>query len=323
MSSTLSPNRKVAIVGAGAVGSTFAYALLQSGLADEIALLDLNRDHAQGQVLDLVHGLPFTRPAAVHVGDSKDYADANVIVITAGAKQQPGESRINLLRRNAEIITAIMHEICAQKSQAVVVVVSNPVDILTCVALKSSGWARGRIIGSGTVLDSARLRYLLSQHCGVDARNIHAYVLGEHGDSEVAAWSMTHIAGMQMDDYCAVCGKCADSWRDERQKLADEVRDSAYHIINYKGATYHAIGLALVRVVGAILRNEHSVLTVSTLLAGEYDLHDVCLSVPCIVSRAGLERIIVGRLSNEERRALQASATILKQTLTDLASGNE
>lgn len=323
MSKSLSPNRKVVIVGAGAVGSTFAYALLQSGLADEIALLDANQDQAQGQVLDLVHGLALTPPTVVHVGAPKDYADANVIVITAGTKQQAGEPRINLLRRNAGIIKTLMSEICEQKSQAMVVIVSNPVDILTYVALKHSGWVRGRIIGSGTVLDSARLRYLLSQHCGVAARNIHAYVLGEHGDSEVAIWSMSHIAGMHIDDYCVVCGKCASTWRAERQKLAEKVRDSAYHIINYKGATYYAIGLALVRIVAAILRNEHSVLTVSTLLEGEYGLNDVCLSVPCIVSRSGLENIIVGRLTNEEQRALQASALILKQTLVDLTSGDE
>jgi L-lactate dehydrogenase len=308
-------NRKIVVVGAGAVGSTFTYALLQSGLAEEIALLDANTDQAKGQVLDIVHGLPFTPPVHIHVGDVKDYADAHIIVITAGAKQGPGESRLKLLQRNADIIRTIMEDICKQKSQAVVIIVSNPVDVLTYVALKHSGWPRERIIGSGTMLDSARFQYLLSEHCGVDTRNIHAYVLGEHGDSEVAAWSMTHIAGVQIDDYCAICGKCGSAWHEEQQKIADAVRDSAYHIINYKGATYYGIGLALIRIVGAILRNERSILTISLLLNGEYGLKDVCLSVPCVMSRSGVNRIITANLSDDELKALRQSADILKKTI--------
>jgi L-lactate dehydrogenase len=311
-------NRKVVIVGAGDVGSTFAYALMQSGLADEIALLDVNRDHARGQVLDLLHGLPFSRPTTIHVGDASDYADAHVVVVTAGSKQKPDESRLDLLQRNASIINSIMDDICGQSSRAIVVMVSNPVDILTHVALAHSGWPRERIIGSGTVLDSARFRYLLSEHCGVATRNIHAYVLGEHGDSEVAAWSMTHIAGMPIDDYCVVCRKCDADWLGEREQIARAVRESAYHIINYKGATYYAIGLALVRIVGAILRNERGVLTVSTRLDGEYGLDDVCLSVPCILSRQGVERIITAELSDSEQEALGHSADVLKKTLADL-----
>ena len=188
--------RKVAVVGAGAVGSTFAYALAQSGTAEEIAILDLNQDLAKGQVLDLAHGLPFYPNVQIKAGTAQDYADAHVIVITAGAAQRPGESRLDLLQRNARIIESIVDEIKVQDSQAVIMVVSNPVDVLTYVAQRRAGWARGRVIGSGTVLDSARLRYLLSQHCDVDVHNVHAYVLGEHGDSEFAAWSMTHIAGM-------------------------------------------------------------------------------------------------------------------------------
>jgi L-lactate dehydrogenase len=189
------------------------------------------------------------------------------------------------------------------------------------VAIRHSGWGPARIVGSGTVLDSARFRYLLSRHCDVDARNVHAYILGEHGDSEVAAWSMTHVAGMHIDDYCTVCGKCGTAWREERRKIAEAVRDSAYHIINYKGATYYAIGLALVRIVGAVLRNEHSVLTVSTMLSGDYGLEDVCLSVPCIVSRNGVERVITAKLTDEESQALRRSANTLKETLAALETG--
>ncbi len=311
-------DRKTVIVGAGDVGAAFAYALLQSGTAESIVLVDARQAQAEGQASDLAHGLPFTPSTVVRAGSREDYADASVIVITAGAKQKPGESRLDLLKRNILIMDGIVDEITASKSEAVIVVVTNPVDVLTFAALKRSRWPRNRIIGSGTVLDSARFRHLLSMHCGVDVRNVHAYILGEHGDSEVPIWSMTHLAGMAMDDYCPACHKCGD-WPQERAKIVTAVRNSAYHIINAKGSTCYAIGLALVRIVGAILRDEHSVLTVSTLLDGEYGLKDVCLSVPCIVSQSGIQRLIVGQLTDEERRDLQASAAVLKKTLNDLA----
>jgi L-lactate dehydrogenase len=313
--------RKVVIVGAGAVGSTFAYALAQSGVADEIVLTDMDRDLAQGQVLDLAHGLPFYPNVQISAGTALDYRDAHVIVITAGSKQHPGESRLNLLQRNARIIESIMDEIQAQGSQAVVVVTSNPVDVLTYVAQQRVKWPRGRVIGSGTVLDSARLRYLLSRHCGVDVHNVHAYVLGEHGDSEFAAWSMTHIAGMHKDDYCPMCGKCED-WEDERQKIEEEVRTSAYHIIGYKGATYFAVGQALVRIVSAIVRNEKSVLPVSTVLDGEYGLREVSLGVPAIVGEAGVERVFHSDLPAAEQAALERSAGILKQAIAQLGEAH-
>jgi L-lactate dehydrogenase len=309
--------RKVVVVGAGAVGSTFAYALAQSGLADEIAILDLNHELAAGQVLDLAHGLPFFPSVQIHEGQTGDYADAQIVVVTAGAKQRPGESRLDLLQRNAAIVESIVDDVVQQGSQGVIVVVSNPVDVLTYVALRRSGWARGRVIGSGTVLDSARFRYLLSQHCAVDVRSVHAYILGEHGDSELAAWSLTHIGGLSMDEYCPICGQCGD-WDGERAALLEEVRRSAYHIIDYKGATYYAIGMALVRIAGAILRNQRSVLTVSTLLEGEYGLRDVCLSVPCIVSQAGAERVLEARLPPEEAQALSRSAAVLQGALAQL-----
>ena len=314
--------RKVVVVGAGDVGAAFAYALLQSGIAESIVLIDRRQEQAAGQALDLAHGLPFVPATVVRAGIADDYADASVIVITAGAKQNPGESRLDLLKRNARIVGQIAHEIATRKSPAVVVVVSNPVDILTRVALEKTGWPRNRIIGSGTVLDSARFRHLLSQHCGVDAKNVHAYILGEHGDSEFPAWSMTHLAGMSMDDYCPACHKCG-TWMEERSRIVQEVRDSAYHIIDAKGSTCYAVGLALVRIVGAILRNEHSVLTVSTRLDGEYGLEDVCLSVPCLVSQAGIERIIMGRLTDVEQQALHASASVLKDRYRELAVAPE
>ena len=310
-------SRKVVIVGAGTVGSSFAFALAQKGLADEITLLDANRDLAAGQVLDLAHGLPFYPPVQIHVGEKRDYADANIIVITAGAKQNPGETRLNLLQRNTVLIESIVDEIVSENSQAILVIVSNPVDILTYVALKRSGWPKSRVIGSGTVLDSARFRYLISQHCNVDVGNVHAYILGEHGDSEFAAWSMTNVAGIPIDEYCPMCGACED-WSEQLANITREVKESAYHIINYKGATYYAIGMALIRIVGAILQDQRSVLAVSTLLEGEYGIHDVCLGIPTVVGQYGAEKIVEAPLIASEQEALEQSARILQKTLKDL-----
>lgn len=314
---TLWKSRKVVIVGAGAVGSTFAYALAQKGIADQICLIDVNPGFAEGQALDLAHGLPFYPAVQIRAGDKRDFADAQVIVVTAGAKQAPGESRLNLLQRNAAIIESLVDEIVEQKSQAVLVLATNPVDILTYVALKRSGWSKGRVIGSGTVLDSARFRYLISQHCKVDVGNVHAYILGEHGDSEVAAWSMTHVAGVSIDNYCPECGKCRD-WHGERERIAQQVKESAYHIINYKGATYFGIGMSLVRIVGTILQDQNSVLTVSTYLEGEYGLNDVCLGIPSIVGQGGVKRIVETELYPEEQSALERSAQTLKDGISSL-----
>jgi L-lactate dehydrogenase len=314
---TLWKSRKVVIVGAGAVGSTFAYALAQKGIADQICLIDANADFAEGQALDLAHGLPFYPAVQIRAGDKRDYADAQVIVVTAGAKQVPGESRLNLLQRNTAIIESIVDEIVEQKSQAVLVLATNPVDILTYVALKRSGWSKGRVIGSGTVLDSARFRYLISQHCKVDVGNVHAYILGEHGDSEVAAWSMTHVAGVPIDNYCPQCGKCSN-WHGERERIVQQVKESAYHIINYKGATYFGIGMSLVRIVGTILQDRNSVLTVSTYLEGEYGLHDVCLGIPSIIGQGGVKRIVETELYPEEQTALERSAQTLKDGIASL-----
>ncbi len=310
-------SRKVVVVGTGAVGATFCYALAQSGLADEVALIDQNRDLAQGQVLDLADGQPFFPSVQFHVGEPEDYADANVIVMTAGARQAPGETRLDLLRKNASIVSNVARDIAESGSKAVLLVVTNPVDVLTHVAARRIGWERGRVLGSGTVLDSARFRSILSRHCNVDAHNVHGYILGEHGDSEFAAWSMTNVAGMPIDQYCPVCDKCGD-WAAEREKIEQQVRDSAYHIIDYKGATCFAVGLALVRIVGAILRGQRSVLTVSTMLKGEYGLDDVCLSLPCLVSERGVERIIKAALAAKEREALSRSASVLKKVIADL-----
>ena len=317
---TIQNSRKVVIVGAGDVGSTFAFALAQSGLANEIALIDKNLDLARGQALDLVHGQAFFPTVSIHRGRDSDYADAGLIVITAGAAQKPGESRLDLLRKNAGIIRTIMDDILRQESSGVVVVVSNPVDVLTHVALRHSGWDRGRVIGSGTVLDSARLRYLLSDYYRTDVHNVHAYVLGEHGDSELTAWSMTNVAGIGVEEF-HLLHKTGDDWKTKKLELEKCVRDSAYHIIDYKGATYYAVALALVRIAGAILRRQNSVLTVSVRLEGEFGLQDVCLSVPCLLSGSGVQNILEGRLETGELEALKDSAGVLKEAIRQLGTG--
>lgn len=310
--------RKVVVVGAGSVGATYCYALAQSGLADEIVLIDRNNDLLQGQVLDLVHGQPFFPTVNIRAGTPEDYADAKLVVITAGAAQKPGETRLQLLQKNSEIVGGIAEDIAAHHCEGVMLVVSNPVDVLTYVALKRSGWERSRVIGSGTVLDSARFRHLLGDHCGVDVHNVHAYMLGEHGDSEFAAWSMTHVAGISIDEYCPACGKCSD-WESKRQIIEQQVRDSAYHIINYKGSTHYAVGLALVKISEAILRGQSSVLSVSVLLEGEFGLNDVCLSVPVILSDKGVNKIIKSPLTATEINALTRSADILKLSIKSLS----
>src|SRR5664280_2519173 len=292
-------SRKVVIIGAGAVGATYCYALAQSGLADEIVLTDRNEDLMKGQVLDLGHGQSFFPTVSIRSGNIDDCADAQIVLITAGAAQKPGETRLELIKRNAAIVGTIAEDITKSGCNGIMLIVSNPVDILTYVALKRSGWEKGRVIGSGTVLDSSRFRYLISKHCNVDVHNVHAYILGEHGDSEFAAWSMTNIAGISIDEYCPVCSNCSD-WKNQRRLIEEQVRDSAYHIINYKGSTQFAVGLALVRITGAILRSQNTILSVSTLVESEFGIKDICLSVPCVVSDSGVTRIIESPLSLEE-----------------------
>ncbi len=308
-------------MGAGAVGSTFAYTLAQSGLADEIALIDKNENLVQGQVLDLAHGQPFFPTVTIHAGDPSDYADAQLIVLTAGATQQSGETRLHLLEKNVAVVRAVVSDILKQNSKAVMLVVTNPVDVMTYVAQKLTGWNRERIFGSGTVLDSARLRHMLSVYCGVDVHNVHGYILGEHGDTEFAAWSMSNIAGMQINSYCPVCGRCID-WAGERTRIEQKVRESAYHIIDYKGATSFAIGLTLVRITAAVLRGQRSIFSVSTSLDGEFGIHDVCLSVPCIVSEEGIVRIVESDLPENEQTQLFASAIVLKEAINQLDKDN-
>jgi len=306
-------SRRVVIVGAGMVGSSFAYALLFNGAASEIVLVDLNRRRAEGEAMDLNHGLAFIpRPTLVRAGDYTDCREAAVVVVAAGVAQREGESRLDLVRRNSQAFSQIIPRIVEQAGpQTVLLIVTNPVDILSYVSWRLSGWAPGRVIGSGTVLDSARFRFLLSQHCRVDARSVHAYVIGEHGDSEVAVWSLTNIAGVRLSDYCPACGRSCPT--EHKEEIFTQVRQAAYEIIARKGATYYGIGLSLLTIVESILGDQNRVLTVSTLMRGEQGVDDIYLSLPCIVNRQGVARVIPLPLSGEEQEAFRHSAQALRQ----------
>ena len=311
-------SRKVVIVGAGAVGSGFAFALAQAGIAEEIVLVDVNADLAKGQALDLAHGAPFYPPVAIRADVAPEaYRQAAIVVVTAGKAQAgPGQSRLELLQINSKIVSSIVADIQAVNPDAIVLIATNPVDILTHIARIKTNWPRGRILGSGTVLDSARFRWLLAEHCGISPKNIHASILGEHGDSEFAAWSLVHVGGLPMDDYCSVCRKCDFIHR--RPQILEQVRRSAYHIIGYKGSTSFGVAMAMTHIVRAILRNERHVMTVSAPLEGEYGLNDVTLGIPCVVGANGIEEIIQARLSPEEMQELAHSAQILKDSLAQL-----
>ena len=311
-------SRKVVVVGAGAVGSGFAFALAQSGIAEEIVLVDVNADLAKGQALDLAHGAPFYRPVNIHADVAPEaYRNAAIVVVTAGKAQAgPNQSRLDLMQINAKIVTSIVADVQAVNPDAIMLIATNPVDILTHVARLRTNWPRGRILGSGTVLDSARFRWLLAEHCGISPQNVHASILGEHGDSEFAAWSLVHVGGLPMDDYCTVCRKCDFIHR--RPQILEQVRRSAYHIIGYKGSTSFGVAMAMTQIVRAILRNERRVMTVSAPLEGEYGLNDVTLGIPCVVGAGGIEDIIEARLTPEEMQELAHSAQILRDNLAQL-----
>lgn len=306
-------NTKISIIGAGFVGSSTAFALMNSGLATEIVIVDINKEKAEGEAMDLAHGVSFVKPLTIKSGDYKDTFDSDIVIITAGAAQKPGETRLDLISKNYKIMNSIVPEVVKYNPNAILLVVSNPVDILTYIVYKLSGLPKERVIGSGTVLDTSRFKYMLSEHFNVDARNIHTYIMGEHGDSEIATWSITNIAGMGVDDYCkAKCNKCEGAIN---LHIDDQVKNAAYEIIKRKGATYYAVALAIKRIVEAILRDENSILTVSSLLNGEYGIKDIYLGVPTIVGSSGVKDIIEVPLSYGELENLKSSASKLKESL--------
>lgn len=307
---------RIAIVGAGNVGATFAHALMLSGLAAEIVLIDQNRAKAEGEAMDLNHAVPLVQPARIWAGDYKDCAGAAVTVITAGSAQRPGETRLDLLQRNAAIFKQIITAVVENNPTGLLLIATNPVDILTYVAWKISGLPAQRVLGSGTILDTARFRYLLSQHFGVDPRSVHAFIIGEHGDSEVPVWSLANIAGMRLPHYCEANGLNCDE--QILEEIFKQTRDAAYEIIEKKGATYYAIAAGLVTLIQAILRDQNSVLSVSNYIEDYYGIQDVYLSLPSIVDRGGVERMLKLTLDEREIDGLQKSARLLKQTLDQL-----
>lgn len=308
--------KKVTVIGAGFVGSTTAYTLMISGLVSELVLIDINKDKAEGEVMDLNHGMQFVRPVRVQHGDYSDCAGSDIIIISAGANQKPGETRIDLVHRNTAIFKSIIKEIKKFNNNCILLVVTNPVDILTYVTWKLSGFPAGKVIGSGTVLDTARFRFLLGQHANIDPRNVHAYIIGEHGDTEVAAWSLTNIAGMSMDEYCKSCNQCEGQL--SKYEIYDDVRNAAYEIIERKGATYYAVALAVKRIVEAIVRDENSILTVSSLLEDRHGVSDVCLSIPTVVNRNGIARVLDLPLDDEEVMLFRKSAASVKEVISGL-----
>lgn len=307
---------KIAVIGAGAVGSTTAYTLLLGGLFSEIVLIDIDRKKAEGDALDMAHGVSLVKPVSVYAGDYSDCRDADIAVITAGAPQSGTQTRLDLLRENAELYKKIVKSIMEYApSDIILMPVSNPVDILTYVTYKLSGLPKNRVLGSGTVLDTSRLKYLISRKTGVDARSCHTYIIGEHGDSEVAAWSVTNIGGMTMNEFCRHTGKCG---LNDLDGMYGEVKNSAYEIISKKGATYYAIAVAVARICECIAGDEGSILTVSGIFDGEYGISGVALSVPTMVGGNGVERIFEVPFSKEEMKGLYNSASTLSELLREI-----
>ena len=307
--------RKVAVIGCGFVGAATAFSLMESGLFSEMVLIDADRDRAEGEALDISHGLPFAQPMKIYAGDYDDIADAAIVIITAGANQKPGETRLDLVHKNVGIFKTIIPEIAKRNFPGILLIVSNPVDILTYAALKLSGFPENRVLGSGTVLDTARLKYNLGEHLGIDSRSVHAFIIGEHGDSELAAWSSATVSGVPLNDFCEMRGHYNHDEATER--IGESVKNSAYEIIKKKKATYFGVAMAVRRICEAIVRDEKSILPVSNLMHGEFGITDVALSMPAIVGENGVEKLVPISLDDEELEKLRESADTLKKILKD------
>ena len=315
MSREVNP-RKAAVIGCGFVGSATAFTLMQSRLFSELVLLDVNMEKADGEAKDIAHGIPFAGQMKIYAGTYDDAADAAIIIITAGANQKPGETRLDLVQKNTAIYQSIIPEIVKRDFGGILLIVSNPVDILTYVALKLSGLPENRVLGSGTVLDTARLKYALGEHLGVDSRSVHSFIIGEHGDSEIAAWSSTNVSGIPLNDFCEMRGHFNhDAAMDA---IAEKVKNSAYEIISKKQATYYGIAMSVKRICECIVRNERSILPVSAMMHGEYGIEDITLSMPAIVGIGGVETHVPIALSEEEAEKLVESTKKLKEVAKGL-----
>ena len=305
--------RKAAIIGCGFVGAASAFSLMQSGLFSELVLIDVDRTRAEGEALDISHGLPFARPMQIYAGTYADLSDAAIVIVCAGAGQKPGETRLDLVRKNIEVFRNIIPQIAAVNREAILLIVTNPVDVLTYAAVRFSGYPENRVFGTGTVLDTARLKYLLGQHLQVDPRSVHAFIIGEHGDSEIAAWSGASVSGVPLRDFCEMRGHF--DHESAMQDLAERVRTSAYRIIEKKQATYYGIAMSVRRICEAIVRDEKSVLPVSSVQHGMFGVEDVALSIPAVVGKDGVETTVPIELSDAETAALRRSAETLRQVI--------
>lgn len=309
-------NRKVAVVGLGFVGSASAFALMQSGLFSEMVLVNRDMSKAEGEALDISHGLPFAKPMKIYAGTYDDIVDAAVIVITSGAGQKPGETRLDLVRKNVEVYRSIIPEIAKRNCEGILLIVSNPVDILTSAAVKLSGFPENRVFGSGTVLDTARLKYLLGEHLNVDSRSVHAFIIGEHGDSEIAAWSSANVSGVPLHNFCEMRGHFEHE--KAMYEIAEGVKNSAYEIVEKKKATYYGIAMSVKRICEAIVRDEKSILPISSIQHGQYGIEGVALSMPAVVGKNGVETLVPIELNEAEQTALRHSADTLKQVLNEV-----
>ncbi len=308
--------RKAAIIGCGFVGSSTAFALMQSRLFTEMVLLDVDFDKADGEAMDIAHGIPFAGQMKIYAGNYEDIADAAIIIVTAGANQKPDETRLDLVNKNVAVYKSIIPRITEQGFEGILLVVSNPVDILTYVAVKLSGFPEKRVIGSGTVLDTARLKYALSEHLGVDSRNLHSFIIGEHGDSEIAAWSSTNVSGIPLDDFCEMRGHFNHT--QAMREIAEDVKNSAYEIIEKKDATYYGIAMSIRRICESIVRDEKSILPVSAMIHGNYGIDGIALSMPAIVGASGVETHVPISLSDSETEALKRSAGTIQEIISQL-----
>jgi len=307
---------RIAVIGTGRVGASCAYALQLRGLASEIVLINANRKRAEGEAMDINHGSQFTKPVRVWAGDYKDCRDADVVVLAAGTSQKPGDTRLDLLKNNVAILQRMLAPALRYLEDTIVIVAANPVDVLTYLAWQMTGLPSHQVIGSGTILDTARFRFLLGQHFKVDTHSIHAFIIGEHGDSQVPVWSLANIAGMRLDEYSRLNGNHLDP--STRGEIADNTRRAAYEIIHRKGATYYAISAGLVRVIEAIVRDENSVLTISNVVNGVHGLNDVALSLPCVVNRQGIAKTLDLPLAKDEETGLQKSAQVIQNAIQSL-----
>lgn len=307
---------KIAIIGAGFVGMTFAYSLLIRGLASQIAVIDIDKERAEGEVMDLNHGLPFAYPTKIWAGDYPDCEGADIVVIAVDKGQRIEQSRLELAGGNFQVLKQIIPNVTKYTKECILLVVTNPLDVMTYAALKLSGLPKNRVIGSGTILDTARLRYLLGEYLQVDSRNVHAYIIGEHGDSEVPVWSLANVAGIKLKDYCPITKVSYNM--DDFNSLFLKVRSAGIEIIKRKGRTFYAVALGMTKIVESILRNENAVVTVSCLLEDFHGVSDICLSVPVVLNREGVKEIIELPLDEKEQAEFQKSATIVKNVANSL-----